>query len=103
MNMNMQKMMKEMQKMQGKMARAQEELQSQSYEAEAGGGMVKVVINGNGEVTELKLDPEAVDPEDVEALEDLLIAAFNAAVKQKEDAAQASMGSLTKGMNIPGL
>lgn len=101
--MNMQKMLKEMQKMQGKMARAQEELQSQSYEAEAGGGMVKVVINGNGEVTELKLDPEAVDPEDVEALEDLLIAAFNAAVKQKDDAAQASMGSLTQGMNLPGM
>jgi nucleoid-associated protein EbfC len=101
--MNMQKMMKEMQKMQSKMMKAQEELASQSYLAEAGGGVVKVTVDGNGQVTELKLAPEAVDPDDVEALEDLLMAAFNSAIKQKEDAAQESMGSLTKGMNIPGL
>jgi DNA-binding YbaB/EbfC family protein len=101
--MNMQKMLKEMQKMQGKMARAQEDLEQQSYEAEAGGGAVKVVMNGRGEVSELRLQPEAVDPDDVEALEDLLMAAFNSCVKQKEDATQNSMGALTQGMKIPGM
>jgi DNA-binding YbaB/EbfC family protein len=101
--MNMQKMLKEMQKMQGKMARAQEELEGQTYEAEAGGGMVKVVMNGKGVVTELKLKEDVVDPDDVEALEDLLMAAFNAAVNKKDDATQQSMSSVTQGMNIPGL
>lgn len=102
--MNMQKMLKEMQKMQGKMAKAQEDLSSQEYEAEAGGGAVKLTLNGQGQVTELKLKEEAVDPEDIEALEDLLIAAFNAAVKQKEDASTDSMSDVTQGMKgIPGM
>ncbi|NLB63452.1 MAG: YbaB/EbfC family nucleoid-associated protein [Fibrobacter sp.] len=101
--MNMQKMLKEMQKMQSKMAKAQEELQSTSFEAEAGGGAVKITIDGTGKVTAINLDQDVVDPEDVEALEDLLMAAFNAVVDKKDDATQESMGSLTKGMNIPGL
>lgn len=102
--MNMQKMLKEMQKMQGKMAKAQEDLSSQEYEAEAGGGAVKLTLNGQGQVTELKLKEEAVDPEDIEALEDLLIAAFNTAVKQKEDASTDSMSDVTQGMKgIPGM
>jgi DNA-binding YbaB/EbfC family protein len=70
--MNMQKMLKDLQKMQSKMTKAQTELQSQSFEAEAGGGMVKVVINGQGVMTAIKISPDAVDKEDVEALEDLL-------------------------------
>lgn len=101
--MDMQKMLKEMQKMQGKMARAQQELQSQFYEAEAGGGMVKVTLNGTGQMTALKINPEAVDAEEVEALEDLLMAAFNAAVKRKEDAAQNALGGITSGLKIPGM
>lgn len=101
--MNMQKMLKEMQKMQGKMMKAQQELENQSYEAEAGGGMVKVAINGTGKITSLNLNPEAVDPEDVECLEDLLMAAINDALQKKEEAAQASMGALTQGLKIPGM
>ncbi len=101
--MNMQKMLKDLQKMQGKMAKAQADLQSQSYEAEAGGGMVKISLNGQGQITSIKLNPDCVDKDDVEALEDLVMAAVNSAMKKKDEAAQASMGSLTQGMNIPGL
>lgn len=101
--MNMQKMMKDLQKMQTKMMKAQSELQSQSYEAEAGGGMVKLALNGQGLLTQIRISPDAVDKDDVEALEDLIMAAVNSAIKKKEDAAQASMGSLTQGLNIPGL
>lgn len=101
--MNMQKMLKDLQKMQNKMSKAQDELQAQSYEAEAGGGMVKVILNGQGILTSIEINPEVVDPQEVEALEDLLMAAFNSAVKKKEDAAASSMNDLTQGMNIPGL
>lgn len=99
----MQKMLKDLQKMQNKMSKAQDELQAQSYEAEAGGGMVKVILNGQGILTSIEINPEVVDPQEVEALEDLLMAAFNSAVKKKEDAAASSMNDLTQGMNIPGL
>lgn len=101
--MNMQKMLKDLQKMQNKMSKAQDELQAQSYEAEAGGGMVKVILNGQGILTSIEINPEVVDPQEVEALEDLLMAAFNSAVKKKEDAVASSMNDLTQGMNIPGL
>lgn len=101
--MDMQKMLKEMQKMQSKMAKTQSELALQSYEAEAGGGAVKVTLNGNGLVTSIRINPEAVDKEDVEALEDLVQAAVNAAIKKKEDATQEAMGGITKGLKIPGL
>lgn len=101
--MNMQKMMKEMQKMQGKLLKAQEELESTSYEAEAGGGMVKITVDGKGKLTQIKLDPRAVDADDVEALEDLVLAAFNAAIDKKDSSAKDVMGGLTGGMKIPGL
>lgn len=101
--MNMQKMLKDLQKMQSKMNKAQTELQSHSYEAEAGGGMVKVVLNGQGIMTSIKINPDAVDKDDVEALEDLIMAAINGAVKKKEEAAQSSMSELTQGLKIPGL
>ncbi len=101
--MNMQKMLKEMQKMQGKLQEAQSDLETQSFTAEAGGGMVKITVNGKGALTDLKLDPEAVDPDDVEALEDLLIAAFNQAIADKDSASQNAIGGLTQGMNIPGM
>lgn len=103
--MNMQKMLKDLQKMQSKMVKAQNDLQAQSYEAEAGGGMVKVVMNGQGVLTSIKINPEAVDKDDVEALEDLVMAAVNSAVKKKEDSSKASMEELTQGMNmnIPGM
>jgi len=96
-------MLKEMQKMQSKMLKAQQELENSSYEAEAGGGAVKITMNGTGQITAIKIHPDAMDKDDVEALEDLIMAAVNAAVKKKDEAAQSSMNSLTQGMKIPGL
>jgi DNA-binding YbaB/EbfC family protein len=101
--MNMQKMMKELQKVQGRMAKVQEELQTAVYEAEAGGGLVKISLNGKYEVQAVRLKKEAVDPEDVEALEDLLLAAFNEARAKVEADSQDRMGGLTKGLGIPGM
>ena len=102
--MNMQKMLMDLQKMQSKMVKAQSELQAQSFEAEAGGGMVKVVLNGQGIMTSIKINPDAVDKDDVEALEDLVMAAVNSAVKKKDDQSKASMEELIPaGMKIPGL
>jgi nucleoid-associated protein EbfC len=101
--MNMQKMMKELQKMQGKMANVQKEMESAVFEAEAGGGMVKIAINGKYEVQSVKLAKDAVDPDDIEALEDLLLAAFNAARAKVEEASSEKLGGITKGLGIPGL
>lgn len=101
--MNMQKMMKELQKMQGKMANVQKEMESTVFEADAGGGMVKIAMNGKYEVQSVKLSKDAVDPDDVEALEDLLLAAFNSAKAKVEEASSEKMGGLTKGMGIPGM
>jgi len=101
--MDMQKMMKELQKVQGKMSKVQEALQATLYEAEAGGGLVKVTMNGKFEVQSVRLQKEAVDPEDVEALEDLLMAAFNEVRAKAELDSQQKMGGLTKGLGIPGM
>ncbi len=101
--MNMQKMLKDLQKMQSQMMRTQNELKAQTYDAEAGGGMVKVSLSGQGVMTRIQINPDALDKDDVEALEDLIMAAVNAAVKKKEDAAQSSLNDLTHGMKIPGL
>ena len=101
--MNMQKMLKDLQKMQSKMVKAQNDLQAQSFEAEAGGGMVKVVLNGQGIMTSIKIHPDAVDKDDVQALEDLTMAAVNSATKKNDDTSKASMEELTAGMRIPGL
>lgn len=101
--MDMHKMMKELQKVQGRMAKVQEELQSMIYEAEAGGGLVKVSMNGKYEVQTVRLKREAVDPDDVEALEDLLLAAFNEVRAKVEADSTQKMGGLTKGLGIPGM
>ncbi len=101
--MDMQKMMKEMQKVQGRMAKLQGELQTATYAAEAGGGLVKVTLNGKYEAQAVRLKKEAVDPNDVEALEDLLLAAFNEACAKVEADSREKMGGLTKGMGIPGM
>ena len=100
--MDMSKMLKDLQKMQSKMMKAQNDLKAQSFDAEAGGGMVKVAINGQGVLTMIKINP-AVDKDDVEALEDLVMAAVNSAIKKKDEAAQSSLNSITGGMKIPGL
>jgi DNA-binding YbaB/EbfC family protein len=101
--MNMQKMMKDLQKMQGKMSQVQEALQATVYEAEAGGGLVKISINGKFEVQAVRLKKEAVDPDDIEALEDLLLAAFNEVRAKAEADSQSRMGGLTKGLGLPGM
>ena len=106
MNPQYQKMMKQVQEMQKKMAEAQEELANETVEASAGGGMVTVVMSGALEVREVRIKPEAVDPEDVEMLQDLVTAATNEALRAAQDLASQKMGGATGGLdlpNIPGL
>jgi nucleoid-associated protein EbfC len=98
---NMQNMMKQMQKMQKKMQEAQEELGEQKIEGTAGGGMVTVIVTGHKEVVDVKIKPEAVDPDDVEMLQDLVLAATNDALKKVEELTNNTMGQFTKGMNLP--
>jgi len=98
---NMQNMMKQMQKMQKKMAEAQEELGEKKIEGTAGGGMVTVIITGHKEVVDVIIKPEAVDPDDVEMLQDLVLAATNDALKKVEELTNSTMGQFTKGMNLP--
>ncbi|SEO39449.1 hypothetical protein SAMN04488134_10722 [Amphibacillus marinus] len=99
---NMNKMMKQMQKMQKDMMKAQEELQEMTFEATAGGGMVKVIANGKKEILEVEIKEEVVDPDDVEMLQDLIIAATNEVLAKVEDTSNDTMGKFTKGMNLPG-
>jgi nucleoid-associated protein EbfC len=98
---NMQNMMKQMQKMQKKMAEAQEELGQQKIEGTAGGGMVTVIVTGHKEVVDVQIKPEAVDPDDIEMLQDLVLAATNDALKKVEELTNNTMGQFTKGMNLP--
>jgi DNA-binding YbaB/EbfC family protein len=100
---NMNKMMKQVQKMQADMARLQEELAEREVEATSGGGVVTVKANGKQEVITIKINPEAVDPEDVEMLEDLILAAVNEALRKSQDMVAGEMGKITGGMKIPGL
>jgi len=103
MNQNYQKMMKQVQKMQADMAKAQEDLAKEIVEASAGGGMVTVRVTGALELVSIKIDPAAVDPEDVEMLEDLVLAATNEALRTAQDLGAQRLGGLTAGLNIPGL
>jgi len=98
---NMAGMMKKMQKLQGEMAKMQEELKKRTMEVSAGGGAIKVVINGDKQILSLKIDPAAVDPEDIEMLEDLVAAAVNEAIKKVDDMTAQEMGKLTGGLNLP--
>ncbi|RPF51174.1 YbaB/EbfC family nucleoid-associated protein [Aquisalibacillus elongatus] len=99
---NMNNMMKEMQKMQKKMMKAQEELHEMTFEATAGGGMVKVVANGKKEITDVEINEEVVDPDDVDMLQDLILAATNDVLGQVDQTTNDKMGKFTQGMNIPG-
>lgn len=103
MNMNMNKMMKQVQEMQKQMAKAQEELANQEVEASAGGGMVTVKVTGDLRILSIKIDPAAVDPEDTEMLEDMVLAAANEAMRSAQELASSKMSGLTGGLNIPGL
>ncbi len=100
---NIGKLMKQAQEMQAKMAQVQEELGEREVEASSGGGMVTVKMNGKQELLELKIKPEAVDPDDVEMLEDLVTAAFREARKKAEEMLQTEMAKVTGGMGGPGL
>ena len=97
-NMNM---IKQAQKMQQDMARMQAELEEKEYTAQAGGGMVEAVVTGKRVVKSIKVDPEAVDPDDVEMLQDLIVAAVNEALRAAESDVAASMQSITGGLGLP--
>ncbi|MEB3197103.1 MAG: YbaB/EbfC family nucleoid-associated protein [Candidatus Sericytochromatia bacterium] len=101
--MDMGKLMKQAQKMQEAMQKMQEDLSSQTVEGTAGGGAVTIVMSGSQEVTGITIKPEAVDPDDVETLEDLILAAFKDAKAKIELLTQSQMGAVTGGLNIPGL
>ena len=100
---NMGAMMKQAQKMQAELARAQEEIKDMTFEATAGGGMVKVVANGEMTVDSIVIDPEAVDPEDVEMLQDMVAAAVNEALRGVSEISSQRLNAATGGLNIPGL
>jgi len=100
---NMTGMMKKVQKLQAEMGKLQEELKTRTLEATVGGGVVKVVITGEKQIQSITIDPSAVDPEDVEMLQDLIVAAINEAIKKVDDMMAQEMGKLTGGMNIPGM
>ena len=95
---NMNNLMKQAQRMQRQMEEAQKELETKEVTATAGGGVIEVTVSGKKEVTKVKIDPEAVDPEDVETLEDLVMAAVNEAFKKIDEESQAAMSKLTGGM-----
>jgi DNA-binding YbaB/EbfC family protein len=100
---NMNNMMKQAQKLQKKMLEAQQDLATKTVEASSGGGMVKVVANGAQKIESLVLEKEIVDPEDVEMLQDLVLAAVNDALKKSQEMVSAEMNKLTGGMKIPGM
>lgn len=95
---NMQQLMKQAQKMQQQMAEMQEQLDATSYDASSGGGMVKVTVSGKREITALTIDPQVIDPDDVEMLQDLITAAVNEALRKGEEAREAAMGRMAPGM-----
>ena len=100
---NMQAMARQAQKLQQKMMEMQAELEAREYEASAGGGVVTARVNGKKELLSLSIKPEAVDPEDVEMLEDTVMAAVNEALRTASETTEKEMGKLTGGLNIPGL
>ena len=101
--MNMNAMAKQLQKMQQEMAKAQEELENAEYTAQAGGGVVTATVKGTSTLVKLEIKPEAVDPDDVEMLQDLILAAVNEALRTADEASSSRMKSLTGGVSKPGL
>ncbi|WP_168123096.1 YbaB/EbfC family nucleoid-associated protein [Paenibacillus sp. HB172176] len=100
---NMNQMMKQVKKMQEQMMKAQEELETKFVEGTAGGGAVTVTVSGHKKLTDISIKPEAVDPEDVEMLQDLILTAVNDALSKADELANKDMGKFTGGMKIPGL
>lgn len=101
--MDMQKMLKQARKMQAQLAEVQDGLAEVTVDATAGGGMVKATMNGAGELQSIEIDPEALNPDDVEMLQDMIVAAVNEASRNAQEIANQRMGSVTGGLNIPGL
>jgi DNA-binding YbaB/EbfC family protein len=95
--------LKQAQQLQAKLAKAQEELETQTVEASVGGGVIKVVATGKQTIESIAIDPSAVDPDDVEILQDLVLAAVNEALAQSQQLAQDRLGAITGGLNIPGM
>ena len=100
---NMNSMIRQAQKMQEDMAALQEELETREYDVSAGGGVVTVKINGKREVLSINIEPEIVDPDDIETLSDILVAAVNEAIKKVDEVSEAEMSKITGQMNIPGM
>lgn len=100
---NIQQLMQQAQRMQQQMAQKKAELAEKTVTAQSGGGMVTATVNGAHELLELSIDPDVIDPEDKEMLEDMVVAAVNQAMQQAEEMAQQELGKLAGGMNIPGL
>lgn len=96
-------MLKKVQQMQEDMATLQADLDEREYTATSGGGIVEVTVNGKHEVKAIKISPDAVDPDDIEMLEDLLTVAFNEAITNATKTAESEMGNITAGLNIPGM
>jgi DNA-binding YbaB/EbfC family protein len=101
-NIDINKLMQQAQQMQEQVAQAQEQLGSETVEASAGGGLVTVRATGNGDITEIKIDPKAIDPDDPELLEDMVIAAVNEALRSAQALAQSKLGAMTGGLGLPG-
>ena len=100
---DMNELMRQAQQMQTQMAQVQEQLAHETVEATAGGGLVTVKATGTGEITEIKIDPKAIDPDDPEMLEDVVLAAVNEALRSAQNLAQSKMGGITGGLGLPGL
>ena len=98
---NLNNMIRQAQKMQQDMMKAQEELESKTYEAASGGGVVNAAVSGRKELLSITIDPEAVDPDDVEMLQDLIVAAVNEALRKASEDAASQMSRLTGGLNLP--
>lgn len=101
--MNMNNMLKQAQQMQAQMQQMQQDLENREVEATAGGGMVKVVVMGNKTLKDIEIKPEVVDPDDIEMLQDLIVAAVNEAIAKADEMVAAEMSKITGGMNLGGL
>jgi len=102
-NIDINKLMQQAQQMQQQMAEAQEQLATETVEASAGGGLVTVRASGNGEILAIKIDPKAIDPDDPELLEDMVLAAINEALRSAQSLAQSRLGAMTGGLGLPGM
>ncbi|HEX2938740.1 MAG TPA: YbaB/EbfC family nucleoid-associated protein [Ruminiclostridium sp.] len=100
---NMNSMIKQAQKMQEEMGKVQQELEEKVYDVTSGGGAVKVTITGKREIKDIELKPEVVDPDDIEMLQDMIVAAVNEAIRKVNDVSEEEMSKVTSGLNMPGL